>query len=117
MITLYRFLLHLYPASFHRQFAAEMEAVFAEGYAEQTRAAFVVREFMSLITAALYQWLTRPAHPYAIGLLIAFSLQETLLVKIVQIHGRYPPVPLEAYASLLLALLLLCPHCSQLIEE
>jgi len=61
MLTIYRFLLHLYPASYRERFAAEMMAVFIEVRAETANkgvtagCAFSVREAAGLLRGAVQE--------------------------------------------------------------
>ena len=60
---MYRFLLHLFPAGFRRQFVADMSADFDEGYADATRegriavASFILRSYLDLAISLPAQWL------------------------------------------------------------
>jgi hypothetical protein len=59
----YRFLLHLFPAGFNRQFAADMSADFDDGYADAARngqialTSFILRGYLDLAISLPSQWL------------------------------------------------------------
>jgi hypothetical protein len=66
-MTLYKWLLHLYPAAFYRQFASDMSADFDEGYAvarergPRVVAWFVARCYGDLAASVVSQWLRSEA--------------------------------------------------------
>jgi hypothetical protein len=59
----YKWLLHLYPKAFSRQFADDMAADFDDGYAAAKRSrgkvivAFVARSYADVLRSLLSQWL------------------------------------------------------------
>jgi hypothetical protein len=65
MSTLYRALLHLYPASFRKQFSEEMICVFeqraGERFANRKSASivFLFTEFSGIVRGAIIMWLAR----------------------------------------------------------
>jgi hypothetical protein len=66
-MTIYTWLLRLYPAAFHRQFASDMSADFDEGYAVASErgpravASFVARSYGDLAASVVAQWLRSEA--------------------------------------------------------
>jgi hypothetical protein len=70
MSTLYRVLLHLYPASFRKQFSEEMICVFEQSAGERlanrksASVAFLFTEFFGIVRGATIMWLAKilPAH-------------------------------------------------------
>jgi hypothetical protein len=62
-VTIYRWLLRLYPATFYSQFAADMSADYGDGYAvargrgRRAVASFVARSYGDLAVSLLFQWL------------------------------------------------------------
>ena len=68
MLTLYNFLLYLYPASYRREFAEEMTAVFCDARCAPApgragRIGFYAREIRGLLTGALGEHLRRLLGP------------------------------------------------------
>jgi hypothetical protein len=70
MSTLYRALLHLYPASFRKQFSEEMICVFEQSAGERlanrksASFAFLFTEFFGIVRGAAIMWLAQilPSH-------------------------------------------------------